>query len=187
MPVKDSMRNLPPPPPQFSQRKKKILDQLAVPDADYTDASPKGSVDAGIRELINEINALDGFVTTSSCAGRVSVFLEGRKAPERVTDAAEAAGEVPGEIEFAGTGGKGGGGKWLYVSHDPVEKDWEARTDIASALLGLQEQSSNGTADNAAIFAELRPAESRLVHFKFEPMVRGSFAPFLHTHIIQFL
>ena len=174
MPVKtDSMRNLPAPPPHFSQRKKKILDQLAVADVDYTDASPKGSVDAGIRDLIDEINALDGFVTTSSCAGRVSVFLEGRKAPERAADTADVKDDSPTEIEYAGTGGKGGGGKWLFVSHDPVEKDWETRSDIATALLGLEKQSSG---DNTATFEEVRLAESRLIHFKFEPMVRVSFA-----------
>ncbi|KAG5927298.1 hypothetical protein E4U53_002888, partial [Claviceps sorghi] len=54
----------------FAAKKTKILDQLAVPEAEYTDASPKGTIDAGIRELIDEINAAEGFVTTSSCAGR---------------------------------------------------------------------------------------------------------------------
>ncbi|KAK7972796.1 hypothetical protein PG988_006930 [Apiospora saccharicola] len=63
----------------FAARKRKILAQLAVPDAEYTDASPKGNVDAGIRDLIDELNGLDGFVTTSSCGGRVSVFVEGVK------------------------------------------------------------------------------------------------------------
>lgn len=66
-------------PPSFTRRKDAILEQLSVPDEDYTDLSPKGTIDAGIRDLIGEINALDGFVTTSSCAGRVSVFLEGRR------------------------------------------------------------------------------------------------------------
>lgn len=71
---------LAPIPPSFARRKKAILAQLAVPDDEYTDLSPKGTVDAGIRDLIDEINGLDGLVTTSSCAGRVSVFLEGRRA-----------------------------------------------------------------------------------------------------------
>src|SRR5689334_16583600 len=38
------------------------------------DKSPKGNVDDGVWELINEINAVEGLVTTSSCAGRVSCF-----------------------------------------------------------------------------------------------------------------
>ncbi|KAK1826680.1 hypothetical protein QBC39DRAFT_268624 [Podospora conica] len=77
---------MPPPPPQlptpgpaFARKKATILSQLAVPDADYTDASPKGSVDEGIRALLGALNARAGLVTTSSCAGRVSVYLEGRK------------------------------------------------------------------------------------------------------------
>ncbi|KAM7205607.1 tRNA wybutosine-synthesizing protein [Rhypophila sp. PSN 637] len=65
--------------PIFAQKKAKILSQLAVPETEYSDLSPKGSVDAGIRNLIDEINSLEGVVTTSSCAGRVSVYLEGHK------------------------------------------------------------------------------------------------------------
>ncbi|KAI0476102.1 methyltransferase TYW3-domain-containing protein [Xylariaceae sp. FL0804] len=77
--MKKKSPSLPSIPGHFALKKARILAQLAVPDADYTDASPKGSVDAGIRHLIDELNGLDGFVTTSSCAGRVSVFVEGRK------------------------------------------------------------------------------------------------------------
>jgi tRNA wybutosine-synthesizing protein 3 len=66
-------------PPSFIRKKAKILSQLAVPAAEYDDLSPKGSIDDGIRDLIDEINACEAFVTTSSCAGRVSVFLEGQK------------------------------------------------------------------------------------------------------------
>ncbi|KAK8005179.1 tRNA wybutosine-synthesizing protein [Apiospora arundinis] len=58
----------------FAARKRKILAQLAVPDDEYTDASPKGTVDAGIRDLIDELNGLDGFVTTSSCGGGLVHF-----------------------------------------------------------------------------------------------------------------
>ncbi|KAI0403060.1 methyltransferase TYW3-domain-containing protein [Xylaria palmicola] len=149
---------LPPPPPNFSRKKELILELLAVPDAEYSDASPKGSVDAGIRELIDEINALDGFVTTSSCAGRVSVFVEGRKAgdgeKQEEDDAARPA-------TLAAVGGKGGGGAWLFVSHDPVAG--EASADVRN-LLGLR-----GSADGDDV-AKI-PKDTRLVHFKFEPMI----------------
>lgn len=40
------------------------------------DNSNKGSIDAPIRELVDFINKLDCFVTTSSCSGRVVVFEE---------------------------------------------------------------------------------------------------------------
>lgn len=140
-------------PAAFVERKKKILEQLAIPDTEYTDASPKGSVDEGIRDLIDEINQQSGFVTTSSCAGRVSVFLEGRKIAE-----------VEGEDErVAGVGGKGAGGAWLFVSHDPVPDKGEGTTDWSS-LFGLED--STAVQDSAQTVKE-----RRLVHFKFEAMV----------------
>ncbi|KAI1109631.1 methyltransferase TYW3-domain-containing protein [Nemania sp. NC0429] len=167
----------------FSRKKERILAQLAVPDAEYSDASPKGSVDAGIRELIGEINALEGFVTTSSCAGRVSVFVEGRKkeAGEEEDDGevdvrglGEDSGDGDGMAEslpitttVAAVGGKGGGGAWLFVSHDPVVVKEEEEEEKGSAgvrnVLGLR----GGSTD-----LERRGRGGvRLVHFKFEPMI----------------
>lgn len=144
---------LPAPPPSFTQRKERILAQLAVPEGEYTDASPKGSVDEGIRVLIDGINALEGFVTTSSCAGRVSVFREGEGR------------------KLAGVGGKGGGGNWLFVSHDPVPlEDGEPERDLED-LLGLKE-AENQEASSERVDDSLRDgAAARLIHFKFEPMV----------------
>ncbi|KAK3673178.1 hypothetical protein LTR78_007018 [Recurvomyces mirabilis] len=83
-------------PQSFADRKSKILAGLNTPEDQYTDLSPKGSVDAGIRDLIAEINDSPDYVTTSSCAGRIAVYLEGSK-------------------------GAKGGGKWLYTSHEPIE------------------------------------------------------------------
>ncbi|KAM5346769.1 hypothetical protein ACJ41O_009774 [Fusarium nematophilum] len=140
-------------PPAFVDKKKKILDQLSVPGAEYTDASPKGSVDEGIRDLIDEINQSSGFVTTSSCAGRVSVFLEGR----RVAEADE------GDEQVAGVGGKGAGGTWLFVSHDPVPTDDDENKDWGREL-GLED--SDTIQDVAGTIKE-----RRLVHFKFEAMI----------------
>ncbi|KAK0932903.1 hypothetical protein LTR29_015536 [Friedmanniomyces endolithicus] len=82
-------------PASFDARKAKILSELDTPHEQYEDLSPKGSVDSGIRDLILEINALPQYVTTSSCAGRVSAYLEGTK-------------------------GAKGGGQWLYTSHEAV-------------------------------------------------------------------
>ncbi|KAK7432800.1 hypothetical protein QQZ08_000662 [Neonectria magnoliae] len=139
--------------PAFVEKKKRILDQLAVPSADYADASPKGSVDEGIRDLIDEINQAAGVVTTSSCAGRVSVFLEGR----RVVDV-DAKDE-----QVAGVGGKGAGGTWLFVSHDPVPDDGNGDVDWAG-VLGLAESD-----DGQGVVEVVK--ERRLVHFKFEAMI----------------
>lgn len=216
-------------PPSFARRKEAILAQLAVPDDEYTDLSPKGTVDAGIRDLIDEINGLDGLVTTSSCAGRVSVFLEGRRAgrggpaaadqgslllpghhlaveEDEVEDGLEDQGRAGGEengdtatadaararstpgggggdggrekpsaaasasVEtFAGVGGKGGGGRWLFVSHEPVESrgKLDSEPNIVAALLGMEEPIFDGRDGSSA--EEM--GESRLIHFKFEPMI----------------
>ncbi|KAI0118186.1 methyltransferase TYW3-domain-containing protein [Nemania sp. FL0031] len=158
---------LPPPPANFSRKKERILELLAVPDAEYSDASPKGSVDVGIRDLIGEINALEGFVTTSSCAGRVSVFVEGKKAGdgdglEEEGEGDEAAAARPATL--AAVGGKGGGGTWLFVSHDPVVGG--AGEDV-KGLLGL----CSDAGDAAREMQLQTPRDTRLVHFKFEPMI----------------
>lgn len=191
------MKALRSPPPEFRRKKAKILDQLSVPDTEYADASPKGSVDAGIRHLIDEINRRDGLVTTSSCAGRVSVYLDGgggggdRKA--ELASASTAGTTIPAEqgeglalangqtreVESnvvegtmgtttpgrAGPGGKGGG-SWLFVSHDPVDvgaddddKDWPSYLGLAT----VPEENGGEIVDWTA---------PRLIHFKFEPMVR---------------
>lgn len=222
-------------------------------------------MDAGIRELIGEINAREGLVTTSSCAGRVSVFLEGKKkkrrigrgrrgteqkeagggsdggdgdvdgdddkdivvavAPaeegvdageggvlpghpfavdeESIVAAAAGGGEPPrgvdedgggggaagyGEADdgedddddvdddtgvrtVAGVGGKGGGGRWLFVSHDPMETHGklDSEPNIVAALLGMEKPIFDGREGSSA--EEMSGGGSRLIHFKFEPMV----------------
>lgn len=124
-------------PAAFTARKQKILSELQQPDDEYTDKSPKGNVDVQIRDLIDEINRIDGYVTTSSCAGRVAVFVEGGDSNDNsVLGGTSVKPELELELEpdpdedtrskqdsFPPTrtspGGKGGG-HWLYVSHDPV-------------------------------------------------------------------
>lgn len=201
-------------PKTFNQRKRKILSALAVPDEEYTDLSPKGTVDAGIRDLIDELNRVEGFVTTSSCAGRVSVFLEGRRSKEREGGGDVGFGGVPGpdgggelpshyvaDLEegetvaaagaeheggsgigaerntVAGFGGKGGGGRWLFVSHDPIESPskLESEPNIVAALLGIEDPIFSGVEGSSA--KEMTGEGSRLIHFKFEPMV-GHLFPF---------
>lgn len=143
---------------RFEARKQKILEQLDAPDGEYHDLSPKGSIDAPIRELISEINSFDGIVTTSSCSGRISVFLEGRKADGDAPKFAE-----EGEESRAGPGGKGGGGTWLFISHYPVEMpDVSSPADFTSNF-GLQKV-SEGELSRSDI-------QRRFIHLKFEPMV----------------
>lgn len=153
------MQSLGAPSAAFCKKKAKILQQLAVPDAEYSDASPKGTVDEGIRYLIDEINTAEGYVTTSSCAGRASVFLEGRKSKS-------ADGENGESEQVARVGGKGAGGTWLYVSHDPKIDGGEGYLDWMREL-GLPD-----AADGLEIYHDASD-ERRLIHFKFEPMVSG--------------
>lgn len=155
-------------PASFIAKKQKILEQLAVPADQYNDLSPKGSIDEGIQGLIDEINALDGCVTTSSCAGRISVFLEGRKKA--------ASSELESEIDDgsriesatgAGVGGKGGGGRWLFVSHDPVDIQKHSRT--WKELFGMQTE--NVGSIELPSLGSIR--DVRFIHYKFEPMVKS--------------
>lgn len=142
-------------PAPFLAKKRRILAALSTPLEAYHDASPKDSVDVRIRDLIEEINGVERWVTTSSCAGRVSVFLEGsREAP-----LSEAQGEEGRTV--AKIGGKGGGGRWLFVSHDPVAIS--ESMDIAK-LLGMVRE--GGSSESGA-----GGSKRRFVHFKFEPMI----------------
>ena len=123
---------------KFRAKKANILTKLKLGKDGVLDASPKGSVDEGVRELIELINTSDGYVTTSSCAGRIAVFA----------------------------GGKGGGGDWLYTSHEPVDMTKLRDEGSVSELLGLPRQATTAS-------PPLDDSDARMVHFKFEPMVRG--------------
>ena len=163
-------------PPSFTTKKNTILASLSTPESAYTDLSPKGSVDAAIKPLIDRINALEGVVTTSSCAGRLSVFLEGRKSckgHERRGDAKVNEGFGKESEQAAVPGGKGLGGKWLFVNHEPVvlSKKGENKEDL-SQILGL---GSSG-AQNEALALSGDVNDMRLVRFQFEPMVRRAVA-----------
>lgn len=143
---------------RFELRKQRILEQLDAPDGEYHDLSPKGSIDAPIRDLISEINGFDGIVTTSSCSGRISVFLEGRKSEGDALKSSE-----EGEETRAGPGGKGGGGTWLFISHDPVQVPDAFSSSNFLPKFGL-EKATNDAARGLNV-------HRRFIHLKFEPMV----------------
>jgi tRNA wybutosine-synthesizing protein 3 len=155
-------------PPSFVAKKQRILEQLGVPVEQYDDLSPKGSIDEGIRDLIDEINAFDGWVTTSSCAGRISVFLEGKKKPSsgEVSNGIEDGERIDATSKGAGVGGKGGGGKWLFVSHDPVEMSKHA--GAWKGFFGMQSEDAEGK----ELLSSGAARDVRFIHFKFEPMVK---------------
>lgn len=179
----------------FARKRADILQSLSRPDDAYTDASPKGSVDIEIREVIDIINASETCVTTSSCAGRIAVFLEAGNTSDgpthdnsRRTAAAEAGDLRASRSNSSDNAGslrsgskltvKGSGGRWLFVSHEPLHitppkksaPSGQQPTSGAelSHMFGLYHES--GRQDNDRTL-------SRFVHFKFEPMVSTSFPP----------
>lgn len=137
-------------PKTFIRKKRAILLSLSTPLPTYTDASPKGSVDTAILPLIDQINSYEGLVTTSSCAGRVSVFLEGHKSE-------------------AAVGGKGSGNKWLFVSHEPLDLGPVTEEELRRTF-GLA--SGEGVTRKRVTTHD---QGQRLVRFQFEPMVGSSF------------
>ncbi|TGO22393.1 hypothetical protein BPAE_0170g00260 [Botrytis paeoniae] len=163
-------------PQSFISKKKLILSKLAVPTDEYDDLSPKGSVDEGIRKLIDEINSLEGCVTTSSCAGRVSVFLEGKKNSDDVVKSQiqdetglDGIPDVRAE-KTAGFGGKGGGGKWLYVSHEAIEDEALSMRENEGTLCELLGMRANN-GDSMIALPKSNERDLRHIHFKFEPMI----------------
>ncbi|KAF2190491.1 hypothetical protein K469DRAFT_733231 [Zopfia rhizophila CBS 207.26] len=142
---------------RFEVKKQRILEQLNTQDENYHDLSPKGSIDKPIRSLIDDINHLDGLVTTSSCSGRISVFLEGKK---KDGSRADTQGNV--EADRAGPGGKGGG-SWLFISHSPVETLEISSDSQLMSKFGMKLSNSQD---------EQTPSvDCRYIHIKFEPMI----------------
>ena len=157
--------------PRFVAKKNLILANLSMPEADYMDASPKGSVDVGIRELIDLANGVDGAVTTSSCAGRISVFQEGMKTKGDFAHTENSA-DASSRLEMNGSqnpvpGGKGLGGRWLFVSHEPIQVE---DGSIVQKLFGSKR------CDCSNVSRDFDPATCRLVKFAFEPMVSSLLA-----------
>jgi len=147
----------------FRNKKCKILEQLNAPPDEYTDASPKGSIDEPIRDLVNEINALDDLVTTSSCSGRFAIYLEGpRKDTSHLQDEPAAdRSETASTTATASSGGKGGG-QWLFVTHSALDTIPSAQSMIGS---------SSGSINTIMCSDDAIPPHARLLHFKFEAMI----------------
>ena len=151
---------------KFEAKRQKILASLSRPDTDYVDSSPKGFVDDGVRELIRQINGTPGFVTTSSCAGRIAVYLEGP--PKLASDQSpaiehdETAAVVAEGTAVASASGKGGG-RWLFSSHGPVDLNSVLKPGALLRLFGFS--------SSAEVSFPLAETRVQYVHFKFEPMV----------------
>lgn len=161
-------------PVTFNRKKLAIRNQLnrSVSDyADYADKSPKGSVDAEILDLIAEINDFEGYVTTSSCAGRHSVFVEGRKARPKHTNGVENdVADVTDITQYdesasrtsSGPGGKGNGNKWLYTAHSQLAENYLNSESSLYKLYQLQPQTSSHANQGVS---------PRLIKLSFAPLI----------------
>ncbi|KAF2149601.1 hypothetical protein K461DRAFT_49235 [Myriangium duriaei CBS 260.36] len=151
-------------PTPFAAKKAKILSQLSAPSTSYTDASPKGTVDAPIRSLVDEINAISSLVTTSSCSGRIAIYAEGLKP---TTTSVSTTSEPDSTNQNSNNQGKGSG-HWLFVSHLAIP--------VPSTLSSLLSSLENETPSSQPIITPpstdhpFHPT-ARLVHLKFEPLI----------------
>jgi len=103
----------------FEQLKANVIANLY--SSNPKDKSPKGSVDAPIRELVWLINQHPEYATLSSCSGRIAVFD-----PNNVTSVSSASSccypsKAALEISRGNSRSGKGGGTWLLSSHDPIE------------------------------------------------------------------
>ncbi|KAF3905165.1 hypothetical protein AA313_de0202519 [Arthrobotrys entomopaga] len=148
---------------EFETKKKNILNVLAS----GTDASPKGNVDIHILPIMEFLNSCDGMVTTSSCSGRLSVYLEGNKDTPATRDTGHISSDGSSKTQNVATvGGKGGGGKWLFVTHDIFpDAKMEDTADLLQTLLdNLPSESLSGYEAKVS-------KDTRFIHLKFEPMI----------------
>lgn len=143
----------------FHYRKEQIVSSLVeYLDPERRDKSPKGFIDAPILDLMHVINTHPEYYTTSSCSGRVALYCEGlEKDVENINS-------DPNAIEKTTKGGK-----WLYVSHDPIAIPEMNNHDEWIVQLLFGEESGK------VIFDNDRPTDilnRQLIYFKFEPLVR---------------
>lgn len=124
----------------FAQRKAQTLAELALDAGDFSRA---GHVDERARPIVALVNSHPSFFTTSSCAGRVSLFAD-------PTSATRAAGMK--------------GGEWVYVNHDPADAD----AVVAAVRRKLGDARDEDAAEDAA--APVPDPECTLV-LRFEPFI----------------
>lgn len=139
----------------FDKKKQHILQEIGLNSESNPDASPKGTIDALCIPLITLINSHSDMVTTSSCSGRVSVFVEGSK--ELNTERDNPADLLTADEAFK-IGAKGEGGHWLFVSHEKEDiNEWWMKT---SPLLKFEKSSDKEY-----------NIKTRYILFKYEPLI----------------
>ena len=130
----------------FHQRKAQLAAVLGLGQ----DLSPKGSIDQPIIQLINYINTLPSYCTTSSCSGRISIFQHRSVSVTK-------------------------GGCWLLINHSTAT--WE---EFQTAVGKIQkkkkeehatnDQTSSSTTTSSATPVWLLPSTGDVV-LRFEPFI----------------
>ncbi len=158
----------------FDRRKLATLRALQEPE--YTDLSPKGSLDPPIVNLVESINRNPAFFTTSSCSGRIAVF-QGRNAKltgisamdeKQISDLDDSGGAEsrPSNIEVNNVSK---GGDWLLVQHSTVTEQ-----DVMRGVASIQP--SGGTVTFryflSCIFRVIsQPTTYRIRCYRHEPFI----------------
>lgn len=131
----------------FDQKKASILEEI---NSIQPDLSPKGTIDELCIPIMTLINYNNDMVTTSSCSGRISVFAEGTKNSNP-------------EVKV---GGKGEGGRWIFVSHDSQNVNgW-----LDSLMDKSEEQSILIDTDIVGDVSKF-DGSTRYILYKYEPFI----------------
>ncbi|KPI84598.1 hypothetical protein ABL78_6359 [Leptomonas seymouri] len=152
----------------FSSMRKQILSDL---QANTNDKSLAGRVDPQIAELVHYVNSsFPQYVTSSSCAGRVSLFHKGVKETKGAATHTETAFDTaatPAALFLVPQRKRGSFGQGtLYQSHDPLPEDTSAvvAESIVPALEKFWTWRQTHTSDPAL-------CSSEVLQLKFEPMI----------------
>ena len=128
----------------FDQKKKAILAEINSLEPDL---SPKGTIDQLCLPIMHLINSHKDMITTSSCSGRISVFVEGAKLINK---------------KDVKSGGKGLGGRWLFVTHEQDEVlNWLNNISETEQIRFQSVDNNTNEFDNSV----------RYILYKYEPFI----------------
>lgn len=128
----------------FDQKKKAILAEINSLEPDL---SPKGTIDQLCLPIMHLINSHKDMITTSSCSGRISVFVEGAKLINK---------------KDVKSGGKGLGGRWLFVTHEQDEVlNWLNNISETEQIRFQSVDDNTNEFDNSV----------RYILYKYEPFI----------------
>ncbi|KAI8990168.1 methyltransferase TYW3-domain-containing protein [Pilobolus umbonatus] len=138
----------------FNIRKQQVVSSLVEHvDPERRDKSPKGFIDEPILDLMHLINLHPAYYTTSSCSGRVAIYCEGVRKDEEEVKTSK-------------------GGRWLYVSHDPIDIPVDNR-DINDGVIQLLfgDESDKVIMDKDCRYNGHLLLKRQMIYFKFEPLI----------------